>query len=1148
MGRGRTANEPPPVSSVEGFPDVFREERRVIGARRRWRSGATEEAELSAPCPPENLAGLALSGGGIRSATYCLGLLQGLAELKLLRAFDYVSTVSGGGYIGGWWSAWLSREEDGTAGGIFPAAEGNDLLRSEEDYIRPGPARGGSDFGRPSIPEGSASAAKDPIHHLRLYANYLTPRRGLLSFDTWRAATFVSRNLVLTWAILIPVLAAVVLTGQLYYTAIAPALSTGAAVSPIDFPIDFPAGASSKPRVDMPERTAGVKPTVADWLRKPPTGGAFLTNRAVAFLVLPALLLAAVVLLAGLWVIRNQGGRLLLALVGAEVSVIVLFFFVAVFFPPSTRFALPYVLTFLFCLFVFPAGIGAQALWTRLARPSPAAGDRAGGEASSKVAEAQWRREVYRNQLARIQARLLLLAVLSLVVLGFSGFGHELVAYACCHPLADGSTWLQAGVGYVAKTLSLSLIVGSLASLAYTWWHSAPVGGGDQKSSDASGAKGQLVLALTPPLTLIALCLLLAWVCHALLSYLLYGNINPERPQDIGALTLLIWLSVGLCFLYGVFEFEWPGRRPGATRALLLVAALAGYFVAIKAGPSLAGSRAGGLAWLAVVAATGLALIIVPSFTAGREPDDPGFKLALILLAPLALAAVVWAAEMAVLGPPPPPDAEQLNRFIDGALGQRNHNPGLVEGALSGLTCCGAFFLFALSGRLKGGRENGLVTAICAAVYTIVGVLLVATFSRFDLTPVRAAVALAATCLGWVVSLGWLVDPNALSMHSFYRARLVRAYLGASNPARVREEITEAAEGDDMLLTRLANERRGAPLHLINTTLNLVGSRDLATAQRSSAIFTLSKLFCGSPRTGYRPTSGYMRGGLSLGTAVAVSGAAVSPNMGALKTGASVAMVLTLLNVRLGFWAPTPNRGRWRSPQARLWPYYTFREFLSETNDLSSYCYLTDGGHFDNTGLYSLVQRGCRFIVVADCGADPRPCFQDLGDSIRRCRIDFGAEVELDVSPLVPAADGRVADPCVVGTVTYSEEHARLLGWADGTDRKGYVILFKPSLPPDVPADVWQYKQENPAFPHQTTADQWYDEAQFESYRRLGLHCANSALRRLQQTGVGNWGDKRVPTEAEVEALFIEASAAFTETKSEGPRPGANARGTPRQP
>jgi predicted acylesterase/phospholipase RssA len=53
--------------------------------------------------------GLALSGGGIRSATFCLGVLQALSQRQRLASFDYLSTVSGGGYIGSWLSAWIKR-------------------------------------------------------------------------------------------------------------------------------------------------------------------------------------------------------------------------------------------------------------------------------------------------------------------------------------------------------------------------------------------------------------------------------------------------------------------------------------------------------------------------------------------------------------------------------------------------------------------------------------------------------------------------------------------------------------------------------------------------------------------------------------------------------------------------------------------------------------------------------------------------------------------------------------------------------------------------------------------------------------------------------------------------------------------------------
>jgi hypothetical protein len=55
------------------------------------------------------LLGLALSGGGIRSATINLGILQGLARRGLLPRFDYLSTVSGGGYIGSCIDSWIIR-------------------------------------------------------------------------------------------------------------------------------------------------------------------------------------------------------------------------------------------------------------------------------------------------------------------------------------------------------------------------------------------------------------------------------------------------------------------------------------------------------------------------------------------------------------------------------------------------------------------------------------------------------------------------------------------------------------------------------------------------------------------------------------------------------------------------------------------------------------------------------------------------------------------------------------------------------------------------------------------------------------------------------------------------------------------------------
>jgi hypothetical protein len=207
---------------------------------------------------------------------------------------------------------------------------------------------------------------------------------------------------------------------------------------------------------------------------------------------------------------------------------------------------------------------------------------------------------------------------------------------------------------------------------------------------------------------------------------------------------------------------------------------------------------------------------------------------------------------------------------------------------------------------------------------------------------------------------------------------------------------------------------------------------------------------------------------------------------------------MTVLNVRLGYWAPTPSRGSWRSPQARLWPFYTLYEFLSQTNDVTNYCYLTDGGHFDNTGVYSLVERGCRYIVVVDNGADPKPCFEDLGDAIRRCKIDFGAEIEIDISCFFKKEDETsklelARKHFAIGTIKYSREHLLELGWDATTlnhakNREGIIVLIKPSLIKESKAlaDVLQYARQNDDFPQQSTANQWFDEAQFESYRRLG--------------------------------------------------------------
>lgn len=106
---------------------------------------------------PEDLVALCSSGGGIRSSTFSLGVLQGLANLKLLPMFDYHSTVSGGGYTGGWWSTWR-RVGTNSDNSLFPI--------STDGIVEP-----------------------SAIRHLRENSNFLSPRGTSLNGDLWRGAS-----------------------------------------------------------------------------------------------------------------------------------------------------------------------------------------------------------------------------------------------------------------------------------------------------------------------------------------------------------------------------------------------------------------------------------------------------------------------------------------------------------------------------------------------------------------------------------------------------------------------------------------------------------------------------------------------------------------------------------------------------------------------------------------------------------------------------------------------------------------------------------------------------------------------------------------------------------------------------------------------
>lgn len=352
-------------------------------------------------------------------------------------------------------------------------------------------------------------------------------------------------------------------------------------------------------------------------------------------------------------------------------------------------------------------------------------------------------------------------------------------------------------------------------------------------------------------------------------------------------------------------------------------------------------------------------------------------------------------------------------------------------------------------------------------------------------------IALQVSAVVFIV-FGVLLEINEWSLHAFYRDRLIRAYLGASNSNPDHDEVTGKVEGDDIELSTLDPCINGGPYPLINCTLNLVGSEELWSQQRKADLFLFSPKFCGSERTAYRPTSEYADGTLTLGKALAISGAAVSPEMGS-STSAPLAALLTLFNIRLGYWAPTPNRSLWQFSRPPIWLWYLMRELFSSTNTNTNFCYLSDGGHHENLGLYELVKRRCRYIVCCDAGADPKMSFEDLGNVIRKIRADFGIDIEIekDLNMLRPK-DGQRYNQWhhAFGTIRYD--------MVEPDSPVGMLVYVKASLTGDEPADVLEYAAAHREFPHESTLDQFFSESQFESYRRLGEHVAKEVFRYAQ--------------------------------------------------
>jgi hypothetical protein len=379
----------------------------------------------------------------------------------------------------------------------------------------------------------------------------------------------------------------------------------------------------------------------------------------------------------------------------------------------------------------------------------------------------------------------------------------------------------------------------------------------------------------------------------------------------------------------------------------------------------------------------------------------------------------------------------------------------------------------------------------------------------YAVLPIPLQIGLIAVMVAIIWFTGKHINVNRFSMHGVYRGRLTRAFLGS---ARAGERHPDPFTGfDPWDNPRLAKLHTGVKklFHVVNVTLNLTRTTRLAWAERKAASFTMTSLACGSdalkghiqaqtddsPRA-YVLTGSYAGNehetgpeekpsGITLGTAMTLSGAAVSPNWG-YHSSPALAFLMTLFNVRLGAWLPNPaivtdpHMLQRSAPTFSLWPF--LHELLGIASDSSANIYLSDGGHFENLGLYEMLRRRCRLIVVVDAGQDPNAKFTDLGNAIRKASIDLDVEVEMrpmriysrEMMEKLPDADRVKALGFAIGDIHYPE------------GEEGWIIYVKPSWLPDIPAEVRAYGALHPEFPHDTTAEQWFTESQFESYRALG--------------------------------------------------------------
>lgn len=921
---------------------------------------------------PADRVGLALSGGGIRSAIFNLGLLEALDQRGVLPLVDYLSTVSGGGYIGGFWTAWRSRTNELRPNSVFPHRCSTDLREG----------------GNPD------SRERPETRHLREFSRYLMPRIGLNEPEMWFALATIIGGMLPAVTV---TLAAVAL---LFYAWLGAGFLTfwchdGGAVVLSAVTLLLHVARRKKWKMENSEEF----PLTGQWYWSSLYWSVALLTTAV-----------------GAWLVPQVTHYLTKDPQWGWVADAT--FFVTFGFEPALTWLALALLTAISWIFLEALCRAVETL-SEIHRAKTLAKTGASESARLlKLSEMRYhtrvrrlRRGTVRDQLT---SRYLSWALIAAGVAGLWSLSFQL------------SDWAKAQNGHpVASTGGLATVFTGL----YIWlrdWLAKP-----DKQSKEQGIWRKLLQrgkASLPMAAATAGALLIVVFTVLLLRYYGLGMNSDKKIPTVET----VWRAIGIV---------------AGAAALVVLAALKIFDPAYFGLHDFYRSRI-------ARAFLGAAFIPGPRWQSQQKETNE---------------VVVKCRQEAEICDQ---EAEEAQSILDG--------PDLPE-----------------------KRHDELVRTVKHRRAT------------------------------------------ARYLRDFARRR--SAGLGSEPSVRDNRYTVERPE-DDLCLTDLPTQRsdlgnlsedllrlRLRPVHLICCTANNLSGDALSTLSRGgrSAVLSQRGISLGDdthpPRT-HDPE-------LMLSAAQTASAAAFNSQMGekSLRLGPASSFLMSAFNLRLGLWVMNPSNERnasdqltyqalclrritareiggkwWRHPvkavRYHLWKAWFelqrafqedgfcravfnmpgiafFNELLGRSSalpeDHAYRLHLSDGGHFENLGLYELIRRHVRYLIVSDAGQDEEVGFDDLGNAIRRVREDFGVEIEIELAPMRPDATLVSEQHLVVGTIHYD-------GF-EGSD-KGTIVYFKPTLTGDEPGDIQQYRTRNRVFPHEPTSDQFFAEAQWESYRRLGEH------------------------------------------------------------